>query len=129
MAIERKGLLKKWGVFKNEHGAEGEAGQRGVYWVIRGHWAASMTKPGEVFQQPRKDGVYTRAGNRWLWILLVTGAVLTVLIVLWWTQSRPPRAFPKITATSSAIISPGYGCIAYVSPVGGPGASTGERPS
>ncbi len=49
--------MKIWGLFKNEHGAEGEANQRGAYWVVREHWAASVTKPGEVFQQPRFEGV------------------------------------------------------------------------
>jgi len=46
------GPVEKWGLFKNEHGAEGEAGRRGAYWVVREHRAASVTKPGEVFQQP-----------------------------------------------------------------------------
>ncbi|MEW6182474.1 MAG: hypothetical protein AB1500_04755 [Bacillota bacterium] len=39
-----------------------------------------------------KNGVYSRLGNRWLVVLLVTAIFFTVFIVLWATQSRSPRA-------------------------------------
>jgi len=45
--------LNNPGLFKYDHGAEGEAGQRGAYLKVREHWTASLTKPGEVFQPSR----------------------------------------------------------------------------
>jgi polysaccharide pyruvyl transferase CsaB len=36
---------------KNKHGAEGEAGRRGAYMVVREHRTASLTKPGVVLQR------------------------------------------------------------------------------
>jgi len=46
-------LLKNPGLFKYDHGAEGEAGRRGAYLGVRAHRTASLTEPGEVFQPSR----------------------------------------------------------------------------
>ena len=37
---------------KNKHDAEGEAGRRGAYMVVREHRTASLTKSGAVLQRP-----------------------------------------------------------------------------
>jgi hypothetical protein len=40
---------------KNKHGAKGEAGRRGAYWVVREHRTASLTKQGAVLQRPPRS--------------------------------------------------------------------------